>query len=155
MQKSMAAALSRKAVSAGTLLLVGAGFALYPLTSLVLAPAQGHQIDLSLSIPTVEAQEFTAPLESDVNAVVGRLAVVAGTDSSSNPVVRRTTSLVVSAARVTRQAAPTSLPVVAVATVPVVPTSVAPVVAPVAALPGRTDRDHGRERYNPGRNGQQ
>src|SRR2546428_9472327 len=47
-----------QAFSAATLLILGSGLALYQMTSLMLGPAGSRQLDLSLSIPTVETHDL-------------------------------------------------------------------------------------------------
>jgi hypothetical protein len=146
MVNSTAAALRQKAVSAGTVLLIGCGLGLYQVTSLVLASPHGHQIYLSLGIPTVDGEELAAPLESDVHAVVGERSVVAHREATTKSVVHRQAAL---DGRTIAVAAP------APASVALVAPAAVPVVAPVSAPAGHADRDHGLERHNPGRNGQQ
>jgi hypothetical protein len=64
-------------VSAGATLVVGAGLALYQLTSLVLGPVSSRQLDLSLTIPAVELQDLSDPNASTVKLVVGTRATPA------------------------------------------------------------------------------
>src|SRR5256886_15772672 len=61
-----------QAFSVVTLLILGSGLALYQMTSLVLGPAGSRQLDLSLSIPTVETHDL-APAASA--SVVGNLVI--------------------------------------------------------------------------------
>jgi hypothetical protein len=68
---------SGRIVSAGATLVFGAGLALYQLTSLVLGPVSSRQLDLSLTIPAVEAQELSEPMIGNVKIVVGTLATPA------------------------------------------------------------------------------
>ena len=58
-------------LSVGATLVFGVGLALYQLTSLVLGPAGSRQLDLSLTIPAIELQDFADPNASTVKLVVG------------------------------------------------------------------------------------
>ena len=64
-------------VSAGATLVFGAGLALYQLTSLVLGPASSRQLDLSLTVPSIELQDLSDPNASTVKLVVGTHATPA------------------------------------------------------------------------------
>ena len=72
---------SRRARSAGTLLVFGGGLALYQMTSLVLGPAGSRQLDLSLTIPAVDADEWTGSWAFSNNLALGM--VVAGAPAPS------------------------------------------------------------------------
>jgi hypothetical protein len=48
-----------RVISAGTVLVVGGGLALYQMTSLVLGPGGSRQLNLSLAVPAVDTQERT------------------------------------------------------------------------------------------------
>jgi hypothetical protein len=65
---------SGRLLSAGATFVIGAGLALYQLTSLVLGPASSRQLDLSLTIPAVELQDLSEPNASTVKLVVGTRA---------------------------------------------------------------------------------
>jgi hypothetical protein len=62
---------SGRILSAGVMVVAGAGLALYQLTSLVLGPVSSRQLDLSLTIPAVEGQDLSEPMGSNINVVVG------------------------------------------------------------------------------------
>jgi hypothetical protein len=62
---------SGRTLSAGAMLVFGAGFALYQLTSLMLGPVSSRQLDLSLTIPGVDGQDLSEPLAPNVMVVVG------------------------------------------------------------------------------------
>lgn len=64
-------------VSAGATLVFGAGLALYQLTSLVLGPASSRQLDLSLTVPSIELQDLSDPNASTGKLVVGTRATPA------------------------------------------------------------------------------
>ncbi len=66
------AVASRRALSAGTLLVFGGGLALYQMTSLVLGPAGSRELHLSLTIPAVE-EELFEPATSNLNLGLGTL----------------------------------------------------------------------------------
>jgi hypothetical protein len=68
---------SGRIVSAGAMLVFGAGLALYQLTSLVLGPVSSRQLDFSLTIPTVEVQDLSEPLAPTITVVVGTRATPA------------------------------------------------------------------------------
>jgi hypothetical protein len=68
---------SGRIVSAGATLVLGAGLALYQLTSLVLGPASSRQLDLSLTIPAVELQDLPDLNAATVKLVVGTRATPA------------------------------------------------------------------------------
>jgi hypothetical protein len=72
---------SGRIVSAGAAFVIGAGLALYQLTSLVLAPVSSRQLDLSLTIPAVEAQDLSERMIGNVKIVVGTLAPAPKTPS--------------------------------------------------------------------------
>jgi hypothetical protein len=63
--------------SAGAAVVLGAGLALYQLTSLVLGPVGSRQLDLSLIIPAIELQDLSDPTASTVKLVVGMRATPA------------------------------------------------------------------------------
>lgn len=71
--QGLTAVASRRALSAGTLLVFGGGLVLYQMTSLVLGPAGSRQFHLSLSIPTVDQDELSEPITSSVNVALGTL----------------------------------------------------------------------------------
>src|SRR5206468_10011467 len=53
-------------------LILGCGLGLYQMTSLMLGTAGSRQLDLSLSIPTVESRDFAEPLATKAG-VIGSL----------------------------------------------------------------------------------
>jgi hypothetical protein len=77
---------SGRIVSAGAALVIGAGLALYQLTSLVLGPVSSRQLDLSLTIPAVEAQDLSERMIGNVKIVVGTLATPAAPASRATRV---------------------------------------------------------------------
>jgi hypothetical protein len=99
---------SGRTLSAGAMLVFGAGFALYQLTSLVLGPVSSRQLDLSLTIPGVDVQDLSEPLTSNIR-VVGVRTTPAAPASSANRMARS------SRASSTRIPSPSShqLPIVA------------------------------------------
>jgi len=66
-----------RVISAGTVLVVGAGLALYQMTSLVLGPGASRQLHLSLTVPAVDAAERTESWTSSGKLVLGLLATPA------------------------------------------------------------------------------
>src|ERR1700736_1266977 len=60
-----------RVISAGTVLVVGAGLALYQMTSLVLGPGASRQPHLSLTVPAVDAAERTESWTSSGKLVLG------------------------------------------------------------------------------------
>jgi hypothetical protein len=72
---------SGRIVSAGATLVLGAGLALYQLTSLVLGPPGSRQLDLSLTIPAIELRDLSDPNASIVRLVVGTRATPAASAS--------------------------------------------------------------------------
>src|ERR1700681_4121475 len=71
------AVAERRALSTGTLLIVGGGLALYQMTSLVLGPAGSRQLHLSLSLPAVEPDERSESWSAGTNLSLGTLAPLA------------------------------------------------------------------------------
>ena len=80
-------AASRRMLSAGAILAVAAGLALYQLTSLVLGPVSTRQPDLSLTIPAVEVQDLSEPMAPSISIVVGTRATPASSSSGAIRVV--------------------------------------------------------------------
>jgi hypothetical protein len=118
-----------QAFSAATLLILGSGLALYQMTSLMLGPAGSRQLDLSLSLPTLETHELAeSPAAS--GAVIGNLVIPVPLASGSSAVpAHRATS---------RTAAPPKTTSVAPAPVVAPPSVVTvPPVAPQDAHPER------------------
>jgi hypothetical protein len=111
---------SGRTLSLGALVLFGAGFALYQLTSLVLGPVSSRQLDLSLTIPPLEVRD---PSET----LAPRAAVVLGTHETPAASGR-------GAARIasSRRAVSTPAPRIASQAVPTVPPKPQPTVAPKA-----------------------
>jgi hypothetical protein len=66
-----------RVISAGTVLVVGGGLALYQMTSLVLGPGGSHQLHLSLTIPATDTAVRTESWSSSGNLVLGMLATPA------------------------------------------------------------------------------
>ena len=117
-----------QAFSAATLLILGSGLALYQMTSLMLGPAGSRQLDLSLSLPTLETHELGESPAS--GAVIGNLVIPVPLASSSTTVpAHRATS---------RTAAPPKT--TSVAPVPVVPPPSVVTVPPVAPQDAHPER---------------
>jgi hypothetical protein len=68
---------SGRVLSAGATFVIGAGLALYQLTSLVLGPVANRQLDFSLTMPTIEGQDLSEPLAPAITVVVGTRATPA------------------------------------------------------------------------------
>ena len=68
---------SGRVLSAGAILVFGAGLALFQLTSLLLGPVSSRQLDFSLTIPTVEGQDLSEPSAPTITTVVGSAATPA------------------------------------------------------------------------------
>jgi hypothetical protein len=66
-----------RVISAGTVLVVGAGLALYQMTSLVLGPSGSRQLHLSLTVPAVDTAERAESWTSSGKLVLGILAAPA------------------------------------------------------------------------------
>jgi hypothetical protein len=66
-----------RVISAGTVLVVGGGLALYQMTSLVLGPGGSRQLHLSLTVPAVDTAERTESWTSSGKLVLGMLATPA------------------------------------------------------------------------------
>jgi len=112
-----------QAFSVVTLLILGSGLALYQMTSLVLGPAGSRQLDLSLSIPTVETHDL-APAASA--GVIGNLVIPQVLASGSTAASSRHASGGSAAPRKTTSVPPA--PVIAPPSVVAVP----PVAPPIA-----------------------
>jgi hypothetical protein len=145
MNNSQAVALRSKAVSAGTLLLVSCGLAFYQVTSLVLAPQAVRQINLSLSIPAVNADELGAPLGGDMTVVLGELGAIVQPDAP-RPAVGLARVAFATAVAPAMMVRPSSVPVVGPA--PSTPAATAsilqPAPAPAPGDHGSRDPRHGR-----------
>jgi len=68
---------SGRVLSGGAMLVLGAGLALFQLTSLVLGPAGSRQLDFSLTIPAVDGQDLSASPARAITLVVGTGATAA------------------------------------------------------------------------------
>ena len=68
---------SRRALSAGTLLVFVGGLALYQMTSLVLGPVGSREVHFSLTIPADEVEDLSEPFTSTANVVLGTRATQA------------------------------------------------------------------------------
>jgi hypothetical protein len=86
--RGFTAVASRRALSAGTLLIFGGGLFLYQMTSLWLGPAGSREFHLSLTIPVIE-DEFSEPTTSDVSLALGTLVVPDDAGSLAAPVPDR------------------------------------------------------------------
>lgn len=94
---------SCRALSAGAMLVLGAGLALFQLTSLVLGPAGSRQLDFSLTIPAVDAQDVSESPAPAITVVVG-----SGATAAAHPIQVATPSR--AAVPPTTQASRQSLP---------------------------------------------
>jgi len=70
----ISAAAGRWALSAGTVLVLAGGLALYQMTSLVLGPAGSRQLHLSLSVPALALGDPSESLAFSVDHRLGMLA---------------------------------------------------------------------------------
>ena len=68
---------SGRTLSLGTVVVFGAAYALYQLTSLVLGPAGSRQLDLSLTIPPIEVHDLSDLVAPNVRVWVGTRATPA------------------------------------------------------------------------------
>ena len=75
--RGIQAVASGRVLSAGALLVLGAGLALFHLTSLVLGPAGSRQLDFSLTIPAVDGQDLSESPARAITVVVGTGATAA------------------------------------------------------------------------------
>jgi len=71
---AITAAAAHRALSAGALLALSGGFALYQLTSLVLGPAGNRELHFSLTIPAADVDESSMAPAVRANLVLGTLA---------------------------------------------------------------------------------
>ncbi len=106
--RGFTAVASRRALSAGTLLVFGGGLALYQMTSLVLGPFGSRELHLSLTIPAIE-DELSEPKTSGVNLAIGTL--VGPGPAASVSVPSTASDRASGAAGAHRRPAPTPLPV--------------------------------------------
>jgi hypothetical protein len=136
------AVAGRWTLSAGTVLAVGGGLALYQMTSLVLGPAGSRELHVSLIIPAVDVKEPAAPLTT-ATLLLGTLAVTSTPSVSARPTVRHRAA---GAPASSHRAAPLPTPGAKIpAVVPVTPIASAPPaihpsdrpVPPTAGLPDR------------------
>ena len=67
-----------RSASMGTLLALGAGLALYQMTSLVLGTGGSRQLPLSLNIPAMDVEELPQPAASNADPIIGALAAASG-----------------------------------------------------------------------------
>jgi hypothetical protein len=98
------------ALSAGTMVVFGAAFALYHLTSLVLGPVNSRQLDLSLRVPVVEVQDLSEPLTPNATVVVGTRAIPAAPASGVARIAVSTRAASTPTRSAFSPAAPTVLP---------------------------------------------
>jgi hypothetical protein len=105
-----------RVLSAGTVLIVGGGLALYQMTSLVLGPSGSRQLHVSLTIPGADAEERSESWSSGMRLALGTLA------GPSHTLGRG--ALVPQSASTAPAARPASAPVAPVA--PVAPAQVTP-----------------------------
>ncbi len=128
--QAFTAVASRRALSAGTLLVFGGGLALYQMTSLVLGPAGSRELHLSLTIPAVE-EELFEPTTSSVNLVLGTLV---GPGPAVSVSLRYTARDPASGAPAARRPAPPAPVAVTIGSQPATHPSGHP-VAPIVGLP--------------------
>jgi hypothetical protein len=103
-----------RVISAGTVLVVGGGLALYQMTSLVLGPGGSRQLHLSLAVPAVDSQEGTESWTSSGKLVLGMLATpapAARTSTRSSVAHRVASTPAASVAAAPGPAAPVASPV--------------------------------------------
>src|SRR2546423_1345819 len=103
-------AASGRMLSAGAILVVAAGLALYQLTSLVLGPASTRQLDLSLTIPAVEVQDLSEPMAPNISVVVGTRATPASSSLRAIRVVASPRAASAPTPEVSSRPLPTVLP---------------------------------------------
>jgi hypothetical protein len=75
---AITAAATHRALSAGALLAVGGGLALYQLTSLVLGPVGSRELHLSLTIPAANVDEPSLGPTVRARLVLGKLTAPTG-----------------------------------------------------------------------------
>ena len=145
--QGFSAVAERRAFSTGTLLIVAGGLALYQMTSLVLGPAGGRQLHLSLSLPAVEPDDRSESWSS-ANISLGTLAPLAPAVSAqaSSTVTHRASATTAGhkpAAPATPVAVTPSAPVVVTPQPPATQPAVHP-TPPVESLPvSQGDGQHG------------
>jgi hypothetical protein len=103
-------AASGRMLSAGAILVVAAGLALYQLTSLVLGPASTRQLDLSLTIPAVEIQDLSEPMAPNISIVVGTRATPASSSARAIRVVASPRAATAPTPKASSRPLPTVLP---------------------------------------------
>lgn len=122
------AAAGRRGLSAGTVAIVAGGLALFQMTSLMLGPAPGLELQISMAIPGGEPDEIVGPERPDSGAVIGTLMTTTpASGATPAPQVRHRPPL---AAFSVTPAAPTAV--------------VAPPAREPAALPPTTRSKHGK-----------
>jgi hypothetical protein len=70
----LTAGASRWALSAGTVLVLGGGLALYQVTSLVLGPAGSRQLNISLTVPAFAVDDPSESPGLSLDRMLGTLA---------------------------------------------------------------------------------
>ena len=103
-------AASGRMLSAGAILVVAVGLALYQLTALVLGPVSTRQLDLSLTIPAVEVQDLSEPMAPSISIVVGTRATPASSSSGAIRVVASPRAASAPTPKVSSRPLPTVLP---------------------------------------------
>jgi hypothetical protein len=126
------AVAGQRGLSAGTLLIAAGGLALYQMTSLVLGPGSSRQLDLSLTVPTVEADEHTESWTSGGRLVLGTLA----TPAPAAPVWARSAATHRSSSTPAGYTAPAPVRPVASASPQPTPHPSAPPDSPIVREPG-------------------
>jgi hypothetical protein len=76
-----------RALSAGTVLILGGGLVLYQMTSLVLGPSGCRQLDLSLTVPGADLEERSESWTSTKPVAIGTLAGPSRAASAPTPSV--------------------------------------------------------------------
>jgi len=129
-----------QAFSAVTLLILASGLALYQLTSLMLGPAGSRQLELSLSIPTVETHDL-APAAT--GGVIGsRIIPLSLAPHSTSVPTYRTSSRSVASPKPTWVApTPPVAPPAAVTVPPGAPPTAHPEQHPLPVVVPQPERD--------------
>ena len=128
------------AFTAATLLILGSGLALYQITSLMLGPVGSRQLELSLTIPTVETHDL-APAAT--GGVIGNLVISVSLASRSTSVpAYRTSSRSVASPKPTWVApTPPVAPPAAVTVPPGAPPTAHPEQHPLPVVVPQPERD--------------
>jgi hypothetical protein len=96
---------SGRLLTAGAIVVFGAGLALFQLTSLLLGPVSSRQLDFSLTIPTVEGQDLSEQAAPTIPVMVG-----SGATPAAHALQVSTSPRAVSLAMTTASSQPLPLP---------------------------------------------